>query len=181
MFGPKQIEIEVPNEGVIVSHTDLKGIITYANDTFATISGYSLAELIGKPHNILRHPDMPSSLFKNLWDTIKSGQIWSGYVKNMTKSGGFYWVYAQVSSLYDSNGAIIGYKSMRQAVDRIKRNELEEAYVSLKELEEGKIKLNIWLNKGVLSKLLDGSGYKTELLERKLEEILAAYQTNGRF
>ncbi|HOI83121.1 MAG TPA: PAS domain-containing protein [Campylobacterales bacterium] len=180
MLGPKPIEIEVPNEGLIVSHTDLRGIITYANDTFQDISGYNGAELIGKPHNILRHPDMPSSLFENLWDTIKNGRMWSGYVKNKTKNGGYYWVYAQVSSLFDADGSHIGYKSLRQAVPKTKRNELEESYITLKEIEEGKMKLNIWVDRLALSRLLDESLYQVDVFEKKLEEILKAYEANGR-
>ena len=72
------IETEIPKDELIISRTDLKGIITYANETFAKISGYEVDELIGKPHNILRHPDMPKSVFKDLWDTIKTGKSWSG-------------------------------------------------------------------------------------------------------
>ncbi len=180
MLGAKQVEIEVPNEGLIVSHTDMKGIITYANDAFADISGYAVAELVGKPHNILRHPDMPSSLFANLWDTVKSGKLWSGYVKNKTKSGGYYWVYAQVSSLQGKDGAHIGYKSLRQAVAKEKRNELEESYIALKEREEGKMKLNIWVDRSVLSRLLEESSYQTIAFEKKLESILGAYEANGK-
>jgi len=179
MLGAKLVETEVPSEELIVSHTDFKGVITYANDTFARISGYSTTELIGKPHNILRHPDMPSSLFANLWNTLKDGKIWSGYVKNKTKSGGYYWVYAQVSSLFDKDGKQIGYKSLRQAVEKDKRNELEEAYTSLKEREEGKMKLNIWIDRSVLSKILEASLYQTPLFEKKLEQLLKAYEANG--
>lgn len=172
MLGPKPIEITVPAEGVIVSHTDFKGIITYANETFAAISGYKIDELIGKPHNILRHPDMPSSLFQNLWETVKKGEMWSGYVKNMTKSGGYYWVYAQVSPLFEKSGSQIGYKSMRQSVEKFKINELEEAYIGLKEREEGKIKLNIWLDRELLSNLLDKSLYNVKNFEKELEDAL---------
>lgn len=87
-------ETIVPQNELIVSRTNLKGIITYANDTFAEISGYSVDELVGNPHNIVRHPDMPKVAFKGLWDTIQSGQIWHGIVKNRAKSGDFYWVNA---------------------------------------------------------------------------------------
>lgn len=172
MLGPKPIETEVPHEGIIVSHTDMKGIITYANDTFASISGYGVDELIGKPHNILRHPDMPSSLFKNLWDTVQKGESWNGYVKNMTKSGGYYWVYAQVSLLFDKNGTHIGYKSMRQRVEKSKINELEEAYISLKEREEGKMRVTLWLDRALLSKLLESSLYNAGKFEKELEALL---------
>lgn len=179
MLGARLVETEVPDEGLIVSHTDLRGIITYANETFASISGYEQKELIGKPHNILRHSDMPSSLFKNLWDSIQNGKIWSGYVKNKTKNGGYYWVYAQVSSLRNKNGDHIGYKSLRQSVPKQKRNELEEAYTALKEREEGKMKLNIWINRDCLSRLLEESLYQTPSFEKKLEDVLSIYEKNG--
>ncbi|MDP3291659.1 MAG: PAS domain-containing protein, partial [Sulfuricurvum sp.] len=80
----------------LVSQTDEKGNILFANDDFCKIAGYTIDELVGKPHNIVRHADMPKAAFKDLWDTVKSGKIWTGYVKNATKSGGFYWVYATV-------------------------------------------------------------------------------------
>ncbi len=174
MIGPKAVEVEVPSEGLIVSHTDLKGVITYANDVFQSISGYEANELIGKPHNILRHPDMPSSLFANLWSTIKEGKMWSGYVKNMTKDGGYYWVYAQVSSLFDSNDAHIGYKSLRQPVPKVKRNELEESYVALKESEENKIKLNVWVDKAALHGISCEPSHRGSKFEKELEETLKA-------
>jgi aerotaxis receptor len=80
----------------LVSQTDEKGKIIFANDDFCRIAGFSIDELVGKPHNIVRHRDMPAVAFKDLWETINSGKIWNGYVKNRTKSGGFYWVYATV-------------------------------------------------------------------------------------
>jgi|GEM_PF-400258 PAS domain S-box-containing protein len=179
MLGPKFVEVEVPLEGLIVSHTDLKGIITYANDTFAQMSGYEQKELIGKPHNILRHPDMPASLFANLWDSVQNDRLWSGYVKNKTKNGGYYWVFAQVSQLRGKDGTHIGYKSLRQSVPKQKRNELEESYIALKEREEGKMKLNIWIDRGTLSKLLEESLYQTPAFEKNLGNILMAYEKNG--
>ncbi|HXK56072.1 MAG TPA: PAS domain-containing protein, partial [Gammaproteobacteria bacterium] len=80
-------EIILDEDTVIVSKTDLKGIITYVNDEFIRISGYSEAELIGRNHNIVRHPDVPAAAFRDLWDTIKAGKPWSGLVKNRAKSG----------------------------------------------------------------------------------------------
>src|SRR5574344_1826453 len=79
------IETFVPNDELIVSRTDLEGNITYANETFADISGYSIDELIGKPHNIVRHPDMPKSVFKELWEDLQIKGFWSGFVKNIRK------------------------------------------------------------------------------------------------
>jgi len=94
------IETMVPQQELIVSRTNLSGIITYVNDTFATISGYEVDELIGKTHSIVRHPDMPKSIFGDLWQTLKRGDGWQGIIKNKRKDDGYYWVYAifQVST-----------------------------------------------------------------------------------
>jgi PAS domain S-box-containing protein len=109
----------------LVSETDTRGIITYANKKFCEVSQYSLDELIGKPHNIIRHPDMPKSVFKELWDTIKAGKIWQGEVKNRRKDGSHYWVYATVGPLLDADGYPYRYISMR--IDITKQKDLEEA------------------------------------------------------
>lgn len=85
-------EIKLSIESFLLSETDEKGIIRYANDEFCEISGFKLDELIGKPHNIIRHKDMPKAAFEDLWNTIRSGKIWKGIVKNRTKDGGYYWV-----------------------------------------------------------------------------------------
>ncbi len=108
-------ETIVPKGELIVSRTDLKGIITYANETFAQISGYEIDELIGKPHNIVRHPDMPKSIFKELWETLKKDGLWRGVVKNLRKDEGFYWVYAEISEVY-KDGELIEYKSIRTPI-----------------------------------------------------------------
>jgi len=150
---PVCMESEVPHDELIVSHTNLQGIITYVNDTFADISGYETDELIGKPHNIVRHPDMPSSFFNNLWRTLHEGKIWSGYIKNLRQDGGFYWVYAQVSQLFDKNGTLIGYKSLRSPVERVKRHELEQNYARLKENEENLVKINQWVSQEIYAQI----------------------------
>lgn len=80
----------------LVSQTDSKGNIIFANEDFCRIAGYSLEEMVGKPHNIVRHSDMPKAAFADLWQTVKSGKVWAGYVKNAIKNGGFYWVFATV-------------------------------------------------------------------------------------
>jgi PAS domain S-box-containing protein len=87
-------EVKIPNDMIIVSETDAKGIILYANEDFCKVAGYSLEELIGKPHNMIRHKDMPKVAFEDLWKTIQSGKIWKGIVKNRTKNGNYYWVNA---------------------------------------------------------------------------------------
>ena len=108
-------ETIVPKEELIVSRTDLKGIITYANETFALISGYKIEELIGKSHNIVRHPDMPKSIFKELWKSLETKGSWNGIVKNLRKDEGFYWVYAEISEVL-KDGKIIEYKSIRTPI-----------------------------------------------------------------
>ena len=109
------IETEVPTGELIVSRTNLKGIITYANETFVDISGYTLDELVGKPHNVVRHPDMPNAAFSDLWDKLSVGAKWSGYVKNLRKDSGYYWVFAQISGVY-KDGELVEYKSLRTPI-----------------------------------------------------------------
>ena len=87
-------EIKMPKEMIIVSETDARGNILYANPDFCKMAGYSVSELIGKPHNIVRHSDMPKVAFEDLWKTIQDGKIWKGIVKNKTKDGNYYWVNA---------------------------------------------------------------------------------------
>ncbi len=126
------IETEVPQNELIISRTDLDGVITYVNETFAKISGYEPEELIGKPHNIIRHPDMPKSAFKDLWDKLKEGKEWEGYVKNLRKDNGYYWVFAKISPLI-KEGKVIGYKSLREPVSKEKRIEMQNMYDRLRE------------------------------------------------
>jgi PAS domain S-box-containing protein len=101
-------------EEVIVSKTDLKGRITYANDVFIRVSGYSETELRGKPHNLIRHPDMPACVFQLLWDTIQQREEIFAYVLNLAKNGNHYWVFAHVTASYDLVGNHIGYHSNRR-------------------------------------------------------------------
>ena len=98
----------------IVSKTDLTGRITYGNRIFIEFSGYSEEELIGTQHNIIRHPDMPRAVFQLLWDTIEAGNEIFAYVKNMSKDGGYYWVFANATPSYDKHGNMVGYYSVRR-------------------------------------------------------------------
>ena len=115
-----QREVPFPPNTYLVSRTDLKGVITYANDAFVAISGFSREELIGSNHNIVRHPDMPQAAFADLWATVKKGLPWRGLVKNRCKNGDFYWVEAFVVPL-KKNGQITGYMSVRTPAPRDKR------------------------------------------------------------
>lgn len=102
---------------IIVSKTDRRGWITYANDVFSRVSQFGVGELLGQPHNIIRHPDMPRCVFKLLWDTIEAKQEIFAYVLNMAKSGDHYWVFAHVTPTLDAAGSITGYHSNRRKPD----------------------------------------------------------------
>lgn len=102
-----------PDE-IIVSKTDPKGVITYANSVFLRIAGYTEDEILGQSHNIVRHPDMPRCVFKLLWDTIAAGKEIFAYVLNMAKEGDHYWVFAHVTPTFDADNHIIGYHSNRR-------------------------------------------------------------------
>lgn len=128
------IETIVPEEELIVSRTNLSGIITYANETFAQISGYEIDELIGKPHNWVRHPDMPKSVFKDLWESIEKKGRWSGVVKNLRKDSGYYWVYAEISGVY-KDGELVEYKSIRTPISFENKLHYQRKYDQMKENE----------------------------------------------
>ncbi len=97
-------ELHLDESTMIVSETDTKGNIIYANSDFCTLSGFTKDELIGQPHNMVRHNEMPKAAFKDLWETVKSGNTWNGRVKNITKNGDFYWVDATVYKVTKNNG-----------------------------------------------------------------------------
>lgn len=111
------------DEHVIVSSTDLEGIITYASDAFCKISGYTKTELIGKSHNLIRHKDTPKKVFKNMWDTIVQEKTWKGEVKNKKKDGSEYWVSASISPIYDDKNNIKGYTAVREDITNRKKVE----------------------------------------------------------
>lgn len=137
------IETEVPHDEVITSRTDLEGKITYANELFCEISGYTLEELIGKPHSIVRHPDMPKSVYKELWDTIKSQNQWSGVVKNLRKDRGFYWVKAIVSGVY-KDGKLVEYKSLRSPIGYEEKLEHQKLYDTIRQKNGEKVRKVIY-------------------------------------
>jgi methyl-accepting chemotaxis protein len=153
---------------IIVSRTDLRGVITYVNPYFCEISGYSEQESLGQPQNFIRHPDMPEAAFADLWRTIKSGRPWTGMVKNRCKNGNYYWVEANVTPVQE-NGQTIGYMSVRC---KPTRQQVEAAAALYQRLREGKSnreivggqvrrrsalrRLNVFSRLGLTSKLTIG-------------------------
>ena len=132
----RDIETSLTDNSFLVSETDAKGNILFANEEFCRIAEYELDELIGKPHSLVRHKDMPKKAFQSLWDTVQSGQIWTGYVKNATKSGGYYWVYATVYPFESCDGSN-GYLSCRRKASTEEINEAISLYKQWNK-EEGK-------------------------------------------
>jgi len=134
---PIDEEIELDPKRYLESETDEKGIITYVNDYFTEVSGYSREELIGQPHNILRHPDMPKVVFKLLWETIQAGQNINAVVKNLAKDGRYYWIFTEFETKKDlSTGKIIGYRASRKAVSEHIVEIISEIYRKLLEMEK---------------------------------------------
>ena len=134
---PDPIDVEVPFDGgVMITETDTAGIITHANRKFRELTGYSKEELIGAPHSINRHPDMPKAAFKGLWETIKAGNYWEGFVKNMTSEGKYYLVEVWIKPKFDDNGEIIGYISGRKIPDSSSMQNALELYKTMKKDEE---------------------------------------------
>ena len=133
------IETSLPDNQFIYSRTDLKGVITEANEAFCNVSGYTREEMVGQPHNMVRHPDMPEAAFKDMWSDLKTGRPWRGIVKNRRKDGGFYWVVANVSPVRE-NGQIVGYQSVRS---RPSREEIEAATAAYEKINRGSSSLVI--------------------------------------
>lgn len=132
---PTQSERIVREQDFLVSKTDTKGIIKYANQAFIEISGYTEEELLGKNHNIVRHQDMPGGVFRLLWSEISNGNEIFAYVKNASKDGSFYWVFANVTPSFDLQGRVVGYYSVRRAPKRTALREIEKIYSMLRDVE----------------------------------------------
>ncbi|UYO75901.1 methyl-accepting chemotaxis protein [Halomonas qinghailakensis] len=142
-----QREVELRSDDFLVSRTDLKGRITYANPAFIQISGFDYEELMGAPHNLIRHPDMPPAAFENLWQTVESGETWRGLVKNRCKNGDHYWVNASVTPIIEEDD-VVGYASVRVQASREAIAQAEQVYADIR---EGRNKL-YYLEKGQLRK-----------------------------
>ncbi|WP_020484371.1 PAS domain-containing protein [Methylomonas sp. MK1] len=127
-----QHEVELGDDELIFSKTDLNGNIALINHTFVKISGFSAAELLGKPHNVVRHPDMPSEAYADLWENLKAGRPWAGLVKNRCKNGDYYWVVANATPIFD-NGKVITYMSIRHKPTREQIEAAGQAYLLFRE------------------------------------------------
>ena len=131
---PEPIDEEVIFDGrSLISETDTKGNITFVNRKFVEMTGYDKKEVVGQPHAILRHPDMPKIAFKQMWSIIKEGKVWDGYVKNLRKDGKYYWVDVHIVPKKDENGTIIGYIASRKVTDP---KRLESTILQYKKLLE---------------------------------------------
>lgn len=144
------IETEVPEDELIISRTDFSGKITYVNETFAEISGYETHELIGKPHNVIRHPDMPKSAFADMWETLERGDTWEGYVKNLRKDKGYYWVFARMSTVI-KDGKPVEYKSVREPVSYAKKIEMQNLYDEMRAKEENQTRVVLYIDNNLLA------------------------------
>lgn len=132
---PIDEEIELKNNVYIESDTDTKGIITYVNDYFAEISGYSQEELVGKPHSIVRHPDMPKVLFKILWEHLNHGENFIAAIKNLAKDGRYYWVFTDFEPIIEE-GKTIGYKASRKKISKHVTDVLDPLYQKMTAVEK---------------------------------------------
>jgi len=177
---PEPIDREIPLDPfqTIMSKTDKKGIIEFANDYFMQICGYKEWELMGQPHNVIRHPDMPKIIFKILWDRLFEGKNIHAVVKNLAKDGSYYWVVTDFQNKYDENGEIIALYSRRKAVPENIKLYFSELYSKLLKIEEvgGMEAAGIYLNG-----LLDDAGMTYDEFILDLfglsEKDLMAYMT----
>jgi PAS domain S-box-containing protein len=149
-------ERKLNSSDFIVSKTDKKGIITYANPSLLKITEYTMDELIGENHNIIRHPDMPRALYKHVWDEIQEGRHVYAYIKNLTKDGSFYWVFAYIVPDYNDKGDVIGYHSERRAPNLKALPDIVNLYNNMKQIE---------VNSGVD----DALAYMNELVSSKAD------------
>jgi PAS domain S-box-containing protein len=134
---PTGNERRFPDEEIIVSKTDPRGKITYVNDVFVKVSGYDRRELVGSPHSLIRHPEMPRCVFQLMWETIAAGSEVFAYVVNLCKNGDHYWVYAHVTPTLDAAGRIVGYHSSRRTADRRALAPVQGLYAELRRIEAG--------------------------------------------
>jgi PAS domain S-box-containing protein len=133
--GPTGIERAFGPEEIIVSKTDPRGVVTYANDVFLRVSGYAEPEILGSPQNLIRHPDMPRAVFRLMWDVIPTGRELFAYVLNLAADGGHYWVLAHVTATVGADGSVVGYHSNRRWVPPGTRRTVADLYARVRAAE----------------------------------------------
>lgn len=161
---PTGVERTFGDDEIIVSKTDTRGRLTYVNDLFVQISGYPEHELIGQPHNIIRHPDMPRAVFKLLWDTIPTGKELFAYIVNLSADGAHYWVLAHVTPTFGPAGDIVGFHSNRRTAPRAALDAIQPIYASLLAEERRH------------PRPTDAIAASTDLLQRTLDERGVTYE-----
>lgn len=163
------------DDEIIVSKTDARGIITYANEVFLRVAGFTEAEVLGQPHNLIRHPDMPMCVFKLLWDTVASGREIFAYVVNQAKDGDHYWVLAHVTPTFDANGKVIGYHSNRRTAGRDAIRTMEGVYRELRRVEGEQQSSEAAMRAGVerLQSILANAGMSYDEFVFSLEAVHA--------
>ncbi len=159
LITPTGVERTFHPDEIIVSKTDTKGIITYANKLFLSIADYTEEEVLGQPHNMIRHPDMPRCIFELLWQYISQGKEIFAYVVNLAKNGDHYWVYAHVTPNFDDNKNIIGYHSSRRVPNPSIMPIIKELYADLLKIEKG--------NSSPKEALATSMGYIENMLKEK--------------
>ncbi len=157
-------EVCMADEEFIVSKTDLRGYITYANRTFMEMAQYQEDQLLSVNHNIIRHPDMPKGVFKFVWMTIKKEKEFFGFVKNLRRDGRFYWVFANITPEYDENGKLSGYLSVRRKPPVSAIEAIEPIYQQMLEIEKSASSDKVAEEKSI------------EFLQQQLESLNVEYQ-----
>jgi PAS domain S-box-containing protein len=165
---PTNRETNIQTDDFLVSKTDTKGKITYANPSFIKVTGFSEKELLGKPHSLIRHQDMPKIIFKLLWEEISNKREIFAYVKNMSKDGGFYWVYANVTASLDDRRNIIGYYSVRRKPNPKALEVIKPLYEKLLSLENSG---GMDASYNYLAELLKEKGVSYDELSNNLQRL----------
>lgn len=162
-------EVFLDSEDLIISKTDLKGRITYANRTFMRIAGFNEEDLLHQPHNLIRHPDMPKGVFKFLWQELQKGHEFFGFVKNYTSDGRYYWVFANITPDFNAQGEIQGYFSVRRKPSAEAIKIIAPIYQKMLEIEQRQTKASACEHSlAFLNQLLEG---RQESYERFVMQI----------
>lgn len=174
---PTGVERTFRDDEIIVSKTDPQGRLTYVNDLFMRVSAYEEQDLIGQPHSVIRHPEMPRAVFKLLWDTLRAGQELFAYVKNLSGDGAHYWVLAHVTPTFGDDGTIVGFHSNRRTASRTALDGIEPLYDALlrEERRHGSAREAVAAGHALLESILADRGctYEELVWELSAEDVAA--------